>query len=172
MLTIIELALKYWKYVAVGAAVAVLVVFYNVHVDGLEKRYAAAKVAAVDAAYKKGSDAATAAAAADIALKNKQHSTELAAVKDTYENAIKQNDSAHAADAQRLRQLAAASDRRADGVLAGAAGAGAAAGSGSESVGGLGSVPAQLGLSLADALRQDDAALNACYAERNSLTGK
>lgn len=172
MLELVELALKYWKYAVAVAAVVALVTFYNVHVDGLEKSYAAAKVAAVDAAYKKGSTEATAAAAAEIARKDKEHAAETASIKDTYENRIKQNDANHAADAQRLRQLAAESDRRANALLAGAGSVGTSADSGNAGAGGLGSVPAQLGLELADALRQDDAALSACYAERDSLTGK
>lgn len=173
MPTLIELALKYWKYAAAAVAIVALVTFYNVHVDGLEKSYAAAKVAAVDAAYKKGSAEATAAAAAEIARKDKAHQVEITAIKDTYENRIKQNDAAHASDAQRLRQLAAAeSEHRANGVLASAGGAGTPADSGDADADGLGSLPARFGLALADALRQDDAALSACYADRDSLTGK
>jgi hypothetical protein len=168
----IEWALKYWKYVAIGFAVIALVAFYNVHVHNLEVSYAASKVAAVDAAYKRGSDEARAAAAAEIESKEKEHSAAMAAVRGEYEDRIQQNDAAHAADAERLRQRAAASARRANGVLAGAGSSGPAPDGGAAGVGGLGSVPAQLGLALADALRQDDAALSACYAERDSLVGK
>ena len=172
MLVLVEWALKYWKAVLAGVAIFALAAFYNVHVHNLETAYAAAKVAAVDAAYKRGSDEARAAAAAEIALRDKDHAAFVAAMKDTYENRIKQNDAAHAADVERLRQRAVESDRRANGVLASAPGPGASADGGDASAGGLGSVPAQLGLALADALRQDDAALSACYAERDSLVGR
>ena len=155
------------------AAIAIAaIVFYNAHVHNLEVHYAAAKVAAVNAAYKKSGDEAVAAANKRIESLNKQHGDDLAQVEENYENLIKSNDAAHNADVSRLRQRAADSEQRANALLGSAGSGSAASGSGNQGAGGLGTVPAGLALELVAALRQDDAALGKCYADRDSLTGK
>jgi hypothetical protein len=161
--------LKDW---AIAAGVVALVIFYNVHVHDLEVSYSAQRAVAVNAAYKKGSDEAVAAAKKQIADKDKEHADYLAQVEENYEKLIQANDAAHNADAARLRQRAADSEQRANALLASAGAVSSAAGGGDQGAGGLGTVPAGLGLELADALRQDDAALTKCYADRDSLTGK
>lgn len=154
---------------AYAAVVIGLVIFYNVHVHNLEVKYAAAKIQAVtDAVNKASSDLITAAQtredkmAVDYAAALKQRDEQ-------YAERIQADDAAHAADLQRLRKLADAS-RQGSGnsALGGAAGPGASADSGGSSLIGLGYVSAELAAALHDA--RDD--LSACYAERDSLTGK
>jgi|HubBroStandDraft_4_1064222.scaffolds.fasta_scaffold156265_2 hypothetical protein len=157
---------------AYAALAVAAIIFYNVHVHGLEVSYSAKRVDAVNAAYKKGSDEAVAAAKKQIADKDKEHANDLAQVEENYEKLIQANDAAHNADAARLRQRAADSEQRANTLLASAGSANSTASGGDQGSGGLGTVPAGLGLELADALRQDDAALTKCYADRDSLTGK
>jgi hypothetical protein len=171
LLALFSKLIPFRDYAYAAAAIA-LVIYYNVHVHDLEVHYAAARVTAVEAAYKKGSDEAVAVAKKQIADKDKEHANDLAQVEENYEKLIQANDAAHNADAARLRQRAADSEQRANALLASAGSASSAAGGGDQGSGGLGTVPAGLGLELADALRQDDAALNKCYADRDSLTGK
>lgn len=170
MLALFKLVpLKDW---AIAAALVALTVFYNVHVHDLEVAYSAKRVAAVNAAYKKGSDEAIAAAKVKMAQQDKQYADDSAQVEENYEKLIQSNDAAHAADAQRLRQRAVDSEQRANALLESASRASPTSGSGDQSNSGLGSVPAELTLEIVDALRQDDAALGKCYANRDSLTGK
>ena len=171
MLALFSKLIPFRDYAYAAAALAAII-FYNVHVHNLEVHYAAAKIAAVNAAYKKGSDEALAAAKKAIDDKDRQHAADLAQVEENYENLIKSNDAAHNADVSRLRQRAADSEQRANALLGSAGSGSAASGSGDQGAGGLGTVPAGLALELVDALRQDDAALGKCYADRDSLTGK
>lgn len=161
--------LKDWL---MAAAAVALVVFYNVHVHDLEVAYAAKQVDAVNAAYKRGSDEALRAAKKIADDKEAAYTAREAQTEENYENLIKSNDAAHLADISRLRQRAADSEQRANSLLGSAGGAGPAPGSGDQGLGGLGFVSGALALELADALRQDDAALSTCYDERDSLTGK
>lgn len=71
----------------------------------------------------------------------------------------------HNSDVARLRAAAA---RQSNPLLHSAPGSSATGSAGDEGFSGLGSVA----LGLADALRADDSALTACYADRNALTGK
>lgn len=160
---------------AYAAAAIAAIVWYNVHVHGLEVAYATKRVdavtTAVAAATKKNQDDA----AAKIAALTKQHSDDVAQVEAKYESQIQQNAVSNADDLERLRQRAAA-DRRGipNKVLGGAPGAGQAlpADSGDSSLGGLGNIPGALGYKLATALRADDAALLKCWNDRDDLVGK
>jgi membrane protein involved in colicin uptake len=150
-----------WLYA--GLAIAAMVFWF--HHDHVEQ---AAGAARVTAAVAKASAEAEKAAAAQIALLETQHAADAAKVKEVYDTALTTAAAQHAADLDRLRSLTA---HRADGggpVLE-SSGAGS-----STSDGGTGSL-AELGTlaaTLADALRRDDAALSACYVDRDSLTGK
>lgn len=152
----------------VYAALALAAIVWFLHHDHVERDIGAARVTA---AVREATAKAEKAAQAKVDKLNAAHADDVAHIEDRYEKAIRANDAAHAADLQRLRDRAA-SDARANKLLGGPA-SGAAAGearaSGPES---LGSVPAELGLEIVDALRADDAALDKCWAERDSLTGK
>ena len=161
---------------AYAAAFAALVIWYNVHVHNLEVAYAAQKVNAVTTAVAAATKKDLADAAAKIAALTKQHAQDVAQVEATYENQIKQNTADHTADLDRLRKLAAKNRGSGNGNSAVGSPTGSGqtvpASGGDSSVGGLGSIPAGLGLELADALRADDAALTKCWADRDKLTGK
>jgi hypothetical protein len=160
-----------YVYAAIAAAV---LIWYNVHVHNLEVAYAAKQVSAVTTAVAKATAKDQATAAALVASLNKQHDTDVAQVQANYEAQIKQDSADHAADLNRLRQLAAKSggSGNSNSVLESASSSAPAADGGNQSAGGLGSVPGGLSLELADALRADDSALNMCYADRDSLIGK
>lgn len=150
------------------AAVAVAaVIFYNVHVHELEVGYAKQRVAAVEAADKAATDRTLRAAKDAIDAKEKQYTLQLSQVEDTYETQLKSADDQHNADLARVRQLTAASNRGAGSVLSGSGSSGAEAACGALCAAALGA-----GAELAAALRQDDAALTACYDERDKVTGK
>ena len=95
-----------------------------------------------------------------------QHSADVAKIEDTYAAALQTAHDQHAADLQRLRD--AALYRATHAVLDGTGSARTEDPSGASGAPSLESVSAEL----ADALRQDDAALGACYADRDALTGK
>lgn len=171
MLALLLKAVPYrdWLYAAIAIAA---VIFYNVHVHGLEVAYAAKQTQAIEEAVDAATARALSAAKKTLDAKDKQYAQDLAEVKANYEKLIADGDAAHAADVARLRALADKGSGNTNPVLAGAGGTGTTGNGGTEGPGGLGKVPADLGLELVDALRQDDAALTQCYAERDSLTGK
>lgn len=86
--------------------------------------------------------------------------------KETYDKALADAAVQHATDTERLRGLAAA--RASDSVLSGASGLTAAIAAWSDRLSRVEGISGRL----ADALRQDDAAALACYADRDALTGK
>jgi hypothetical protein len=120
-------------------------------------------VAAVKIASKKAEDAA----AAEIAKTSAEHANDLAKVESNYENLIKSDDAASAADITRLRKLAS-DNQHANPVLGGAGSGAAPAATGESSLIGLGNVSAELAAALRGA--RDD--LTKCYADRDALTGK
>lgn len=162
------LKLMPWRDWAYAAAALALVVYYNVHVHNLEVSYAAQKVAAVTAAVKTASDELK-AAAHDKSLKDAAtYADNLKRVNETYAKQSQATAATHAADLQRLRQLASAGNSGGNGTLEGPSGPGSASDPGRSSLIGLGYVSAALSAALHDA--RDD--LGFCYAERDSLTGK
>lgn len=145
------------------AAVAIAAVtWYNVHVHNLiradeHKRDAAVatETARVEAAAQTHIDELTAAYARDRAQRDAE-----------YEKHIQADASTHAADLQRLRQLAAQGSGGP--ALAGSTSTSTPPDTGQPSLIGLGYVSEELAAALHDA-RND---LGACYAERDQLTGK
>jgi len=101
-----------------------------------------------------------------IAALNTSYSTAVKAITETKDAQLAQADAAHAADLDRIRVLDAY--RKAHPVLGGAPGAPASGAYRPSSIESL----EQLAADLASALRTDDAALFACYADRDALTGK
>lgn len=150
------------------AALALAAVVWFLHHDHVERGIGAARVtAAVTAATAK----ANAVAQDKIDKLNAAHADDVAQIEDRYENTIRANDASNAADLQRLRERAARN--ASSNQVLGSASAGEATGeAGTSSSDGLGSVPADLALKLATALRADDASLDKCYADRDGLTGK
>ncbi len=152
----------------VYAALAAIAVIWFLHHDHMERDIGAARVTtAVNAATAK----ANATAQILVDKLNAAHLNDVARIEATYENVIRSNDVAHAADLQRLRNHSSGNgnsnqvlDSSKIGSTPGQTGA-----SGASS---LGSVPADLALTLVDALRADDAALDRCYADRDELVGK
>jgi hypothetical protein len=111
------------------------------------------------------SAAALATAQKTIATNTADYKAAVSTVEAQYAKDMSAASQQHNADLARLRARAAG---KAGPVLPGAPGTPAAGPQGDSSFGGLG----ELALNLADALRADDAALIACYADRNALTGK
>jgi hypothetical protein len=157
--------LRDWAYAA--AAIAA-VIWYNVHVHGLEVSYAEKQTAAVVRAVKEASDKAQAEALKQVNALNAQYSARYAALEKTYVEQTQADAATHASDLQRLRQLAATSNQHPNPVLQGSGGAGTPPNTGESSLVGLGYVSAELAAALYDA--RDD--LGKCYAERDTLTGK
>jgi hypothetical protein len=154
-------------YAYVGIAIAAAVFWW--HHDQVEQAAGAAKeVSAVQAATAK----AEAAADALFQKNSSEYANSVLAMKDAYEKRIADANTAHDADVKRLQQLAASRNRGSNKAVPSASSSAASSDAGNQGFSGLGIVPAGLGLELADALRQDDAALTACWAERDSLTGK
>lgn len=153
-----------YVYVALAAAAVV----WFLHHDSVERNMGAARVtAAVNAATAK----ANAAAQAQIDKLNAAHSDDVAQIEANYENVIRDDDAAHIADLQRLRNRAA--DNSNSGEVLGSPETGSQTSkAGASSTDSLGSIPADLALTLVDALRADDAALDQCYADRDELVGK
>jgi hypothetical protein len=111
------------------------------------------------------SAAAAAAAKKTITDNTAAYSAALSTIEAQYAKDTAAASQQHNADLARLRARAAGQTGP---VLPGASGTPAAGPAGDEGFSGLGSVA----LRLVDALRADDAALNACYADRSALTGK
>lgn len=151
------------------AALAIAAVIFWFHHDHVEQAKGAARVTAAVAT-------ATAKANADAQTKidklNTEHGKDVAAIEESYERTIQSNDASHAADLQRLRERAASQGNSPGQVLGSTPGGETTLDGGTRSTSGVGSVPAEQALNLADALRADDAALTKCYADRDSLTGK
>jgi hypothetical protein len=158
-----------YAYAALGIAA---VVWYNVHVHGLEVGYAAKQVTAVNAAYADASAKALSAAKKLLDAKDAQHAQDVAQIQEKANEDAKNSAAAHAADLQRLRQLAAQGNRQPNAVLPSAGGGSAPSGQGDTGAEGLGLVPAELGAELADALRTTRDQRDLCYADRDALTGK
>jgi len=154
-------------YVYAGVAIAA-VIFYNVHVHNLEVHYAAKQVAAVKTAVTDASNALIASAAKEMNAQAARYAANLKQVNETYANQSHLDAVNHAADLQRLRQLASAGNGGESRALQGPAGPGSPTDPGRSSLIGLGYVSAELAGSLRDA-RED---LGKCYAERDSVTGK
>ncbi len=150
------------------AALAAAAVIWFLHHDHVERGIGAARVtAAVNVATAK----ANAAAQAQIDKLNATHAGDVAQIKVNYEKVIHDNSATHDADMQRLRDSTARN--RNSGKVLDSAEAGSAPGqTGAGSSSSLGSVPADLAMTLVDALRADDAALDQCYADRDDLVGK
>jgi hypothetical protein len=163
MLTILTKLIPFRDWLYAGLAIAATVFWF--HHDHVEQVAGAAKVTA---AVKEASAKADAKAAAQIAALNDQHATQLAKVKEVYDNAITSAAAQHDADLERLRHITAGRDNGGHPSLGSPTPAAPTADSGDHSFASLGAVAA----GLADALRQDDAALGACYADRDALTGK
>lgn len=158
-----------WRDYAYAAAALALIVFYNVHVHNLEVQYAAEKVAAIETAVTTASNKLKADAKVEADKQAATYAANLKQVNETYAEHTKATDATHAADLQRLRQLANTdSNGSGNGSLEGASGAGPSADSWRSSLIGLGYVSEELSSALHDA--RDD--LGKCYAERDSLTGK
>jgi membrane protein involved in colicin uptake len=145
------------------AAIAIVaIVFYNVHVHELEAHaveHERAAIQAETARVERSAQARLAAQAQDYADRE-------AATEDAYEKQIQADDAAHAADLERLRQLA--TQGSGSPTLPGSASPEAPPDSGRSSLVGLGYVSEELATALRDA-RED---LGKCYAERDALTGK
>lgn len=154
---------KDWLYIAAIVALLSSFTAYTIH----ERHVGAAhQLAAVARASAK----AEAAAKQQIQDLTDQHSRDVTAITGAYNHAIQTASVERDSDLKRLRDFDAY--RKAHPALDGAGGSVTSDGAGGQSADGLGAVPAGLAAELADALRQDDAALRACYADRDSLTGK
>lgn len=153
------LPIRDWIYAGL-AVLAVLFWFWHDH------QVAAAAVAHENAALQAQSEADITAAENWIDTLNKQHAADVAKVQGDYEKLIAANSASYAADLQRLRTLTAHS--KTSTVLGSASAATSSPNGGACDISRVGSMAAKL----ADALRRDDAALVACRAERNLLTGK
>ena len=150
------------------AALAIAAVVWFLHHDHVERNIGAAReTKAVAVATAK----ANSAAKAEIDRLNTAHADDVSQIEARYENVIRDNDTSNAADLQRLRN-SAASRGKANTVLGSASSGTTPAEAGASGTVGLGNVPAELALKLADSLRADDAALDKCYADRDDLTGK
>lgn len=133
--------------------------WYTVH----ERHVGAAKnMAAVQAASKK----ADTVAQKKIAQLTAQHTEDVSNIEDHYETLIKSADAQHDSDLERLHNAARGSTT--DSHVESSSGSQSAADLWRQRFVSVGDVSEQL----ATALRKDDAALKACYAERDSLTGK
>lgn len=151
--------LKDWVYVAAIVAIVSVFTWYTVH----ERHVGAThELAAVTKAGHKAEDAAE----QRIKTLTDQHAIDVAKVEENYENLLKTADDQRVSDLQRLRNADAY--RKTHSVLGSTSGAGTQTTSGTTCLNPLESISAEL----ADALRRDDAALAACYVERDSVTGK
>lgn len=146
------------------AALAIAgVAYYNIHVHGLieaDRKHEQAALAVQSA--KALADART-----QIDDLNKKHAAEVAANEAKHESDLKANSDATAAELQRLRDIAARSSSGRP-VVVSATSPSASGDSGDDSLVRLGFVSEELASALRDA-RTD---LGACYADRDSLTGK
>ena len=161
--------LPYRDYAYAALAVAA-VSWFLVH-DHNERVIGAKREAAAVAAASAKTQAAAAAAVKQL---NDTYSVQVKEITDGFQIQLAAAAAQHASDVERLRERASADGDGGRSVLRGAAGSqqGKATGAGGAGAEGLGDVPGALALELADALRHDDAALTACYADRDALTGK
>ncbi len=166
MLALLSKLIPFRDY-AYAALAASAVVWYNVHIHNLEVAHDAKQNAAIAAETRKVTDAANAKMAQTVADYEAANEQEEA----NYAITVKADIDQHNLDVQRLRDATAAKGDS-SAVLGSAPSSAPAASGGDQSLTGLGSVPANLALEQADAVRQDDAALAKCYADRDSLTGK
>lgn len=153
-----------WLYA--GLAVAAVILWF--HHDHVQQAKGAAEV-------RTAVSAATVRLQKDAQLQIEKidswYAVNTAKVRDDYEKQLADASNQHDADLRRLRERAAGNGSG-NTQVAGASAPVAGSASGTASTQGLGDVPAGLGLELADALRHDDAELQQCWAERDSLTGK
>jgi hypothetical protein len=160
-----------WLYGGLAVA-AVIFWFHHDHVEQLKG--AQAVQTAVAAANAK----ADAAAKANIAALTKQYQDQATQIQVSYEKQLADASAQHDSDVQRLQQLEANSRGAPHTDVGSAPALSTPTPSGPVSAPDVGSVPADLyvradvALGLADALRLDDAQLQACWAERDTLTGK
>lgn len=138
------------------------VTYYNVHVHNLIK----ADEYRQEVAIQKESAKVLANAHKVMDDLSAQHASDTKIIQERADAQHKIDADLHSADLNRLRQLAAQSNRGP--ALGSAAGPTPPSDTGRSSLVGLGYVSAELAGSLRDA--RDD--LGACYAERDSLTGK
>jgi len=167
MLALLKLVpFKDWVYLSLILALLGGFAAYTIH----ERRIGAAHEAT---ALKKSSDELQAKAAAHVAQVAKAYAESSTANEENLNAQLKAASDQHDSDAQRLREYDAY--RRSHSAVASAqagSGAGSQGGSGAgEDVDQLGSLE-QVALGLATAGREVNAALTACMADRNSLTGK
>lgn len=154
-----------WLY----AGIAVAAVIWFLHHDHVERQIGATAVTtAVNAATQK----TLIAAKAQLDAQDKQYAGNLAKVSATYETQLSTATAQHGADLQRLREYDAYRHSHPDTNVGGTGTAGSDTDGGAASAGDVGSNIEGAALGLADALRLDDAQLQLCWTERDSLTGK
>lgn len=80
--------LAYWKYIAVAAILAGLVIFYNSHVNGLIKDAETKAVISRDASWRESEQAAIAKSRAEAQAQEAAHAKDLAAIQDQHRKDI------------------------------------------------------------------------------------
>jgi hypothetical protein len=167
MLALLKLVpLKDWIYLSLIVALLGGFVSYTIHERDIGKAHELAVL-------KKSSDELQAKAAAHVAQVAKAYSTASISNLETLNAQLKTASDQHDSDAQRLREYDAY--RRAHPAVASAqtgSGTGGQGGSGANQDDGQLSSLEQVALGLATAGREVNAALGACMADRNALTGK
>jgi hypothetical protein len=156
---------RVYEYLAVALVVSGVWGWYTVHERHIGK---AEEKAAVIAENKRVTDAAV----ERINSLTTAYNQDLKAQDVTYANNLRAIQSAHIADLDRLRQLAA--NHKGNPVLPSPAGPGAPPDTGDSGAIGVGNLFANAGVcsDLADALRSARIDLARAYAERDALTGK
>jgi hypothetical protein len=158
--------IKDWVYSGIIIAILAGFGWYTIHERDIGK---ADEVAALQ----KSSQALQAKAAAHVAQVAKAYSTASSVNLENLNAQLKAASDQHDSDAQRLREYDAY--RRAHPAVASAqtgSGAGSSGGSGTIEDDGRFASLEQVALQLATAGREVSAALSACMADRNALTGK
>jgi hypothetical protein len=156
--------LQDYLYIAIILAGGV----FWVHHDHVEQKLGAARItAAVNAATQK----AEGAARVQIAALNQQYASNLAKVSTSYEDQLSAATAEHTTDLQRLREYDAYRKSHPSAALGSSSASAAPAVSGPPSVSDVGVSIENAAVGLAEALRLDDAQLQKCWAERDSLTG-
>lgn len=157
---------KDWVYGGIIAALIAGGIYYTHH----ERVVGAAHEVA---ALKASSDKLNAQADAKVAQLTAQHSQEVTSIQETLNAQLKTASTLHASDVQRLREYD--SYRHSNPSVGSAAAGSDADQSGTKGAEGSADIFDQLesvALDLATADREGSAALNACIADRNALTGK
>lgn len=95
--------LLYWKYIAAFALLAALVLFYNVHVDGLIKTAVTQAEIARDGQWRDAEAKAIEKSKADAALVEAAHKTDLAAIQAKHEKEIADGKAQAARDVAAVR---------------------------------------------------------------------